>query len=309
MGAIPPIHGLGEEPHLPVIPVKPMSVAQSANVTPSALTVGDKHIDAVQLKQNPKYVNQVLDWILYRARTSFYTFRYPEAEYYYGEFFKYLKYYRANNIYGAPINFVPALFEFSWTREIEGKRKDAEHFFNVELLKLLEPTPAAPQPAAFSERVEQLIQQGQLPSPQHLGQTPNPEALNELAQLARQVQQPVLATRLLGFGQVLNLWSVFRAQNLAVHLDNESSSGIQQLFRVPLPMEHTGTPVAPVLPQPPDMMERVSSKKLESPEFHVDKVEPVYALEKDPREQENKRRKQRRALSKRKKPGTPEITL
>jgi hypothetical protein len=307
MGQVPPIHGFGDEiPHY--FPVSPMYSTWAAGISTTA-PLTEATIDEARLKTDQAYVKQVLDWILRHARDNFSAYQYAEAESYYNEYFQYLSYYRMNNLYGTPVNYIPALFERSWVNEIQGDEKEAQRLLNAELAKVLEvPVPSPGLPASLQVRLTALV----IELAEHPELAPSPQLLKELAHVAEENHQPELAIRLLGQAQTLQYLEVYRTQRETARLMQETTGRPVPYSSLPFGYSHLGVPVAPILPQPADMMQRVSSKTRIDP-HHIDRVDPIVALEKDPRDAEERRRRQRRkdkSAGNGKKPGKkPPMTI
>lgn len=298
-----PIQGFyeAEYPILPVgqKPVPPPEVTQAQAAQPETADQGllGIPVDYNRLKQDEAYFIQLMKYVLYKARVSFNKFIYADAEQLYGQFFKYLRAYRANAMYGSPIEYYPALFEYSWTLSILNRRKEAEKILNQELLRLLEPV-LVRTPAHLSDirnRIQQLQVQNLFPSqPHQLTVRPDLVALQDIARQLAKAGEAEFALHVLSHVEVRHLLSANQIRQLAGTIAKASGqTGAMALSNMLSAVySRLGLPVTPTVPLTPEEAEKIRSKTF-VPEHQVDRVNPIDPTTRDPRKQEFRGARQR----------------
>lgn len=299
MGFVPPISGLPEEDPLIAAYQAHTTQGPSPAETTRPAETEDRIIDNARMHQDYEYVVDSLNYIHFKAQNLFIKGRYVEAQEQYDQFFKYLRQHKVFMYYGVPLNILPAVFENAWTLQLLDRHKEAERFLNQELLRIMEPVLLSPQKPALKP-IETTLEQWQqtriFPGPAHMETPPSMPHLTQLVDMLRTAQQPQLALQLLGYIEVRHLLEVHRTQRLAQGLSEESrlpATRSNPASLLPNAQNHFGLPVAPVLPVAPEVTAKIRPHT-HLPEYHVDKVEPVYALNKDPRERQGRGRRQRR---------------
>lgn len=304
MDAIPPIQET-DDAHL-VYGVLP-AAGQNPPVEKANLTQYGIKIDHVRLQKDSDYFLKTMRTMLEKARKFYHALQYSAAQEIYEQFFRYLRVYREKDPTNQ-VNFYPALFEYSWLKEIQGERQEAKAIINRELLKSLEPVmqpSKQPQLEELRETIRGLQNQGLFPTSTNLKPQVPLEALEKLAQQFIAVGQQPLALDILGHIEVRHLLSLYQTRQLAHKLEQQEESAPSSPYSLlPSAYAHFGVPIAPVLPITPEDAERIRDKTPKR-EYRIDRVEPIYGINKDPREKEKRRRKQSPKGSDREETGTP----
>lgn len=315
MDSISPIHEFEDNPFVGVITGKPLEGSHEA----PPVVVHGKTIDPARMAKDPAYYVSMMKWFYEKAKAYYNGFQYAYAQELYQQFFKYIRFYRPTQQGFPPgINFYPALFEFSWLLQIQNQRTEAQKLLNQELAHLLETSMKSQEPKLqpFKEQVQALQAEGRFPAAGHPTVEVTPEDLLRLAQQASALDAQ-LAAHLARHAEVRQQLGLSRTQQMIQKWEQreETIAKPQAYAMLPFGFSHTGVPISP-LPPPltTEDIQAVQTKILE-PEYHVDKVEPVYGLNKDPREQNKRGRRQRKTntSSRRNKSGRgprpPRITL
>lgn len=304
MDAIPPIHET-DEAHL-VHGLVPTS-SQNPLVEKANLAQYGIRIDHVRLQRDTDYFLKTMRHILEKARKFYQALQYNAAQEIYEQFFRYLRVYRDKDPTNQ-VNFYPALFEYAWLKEIQGERQEAQAIINQELLRTLEPV-LQPSKQPHLEEIREIVRglqnQGLFPTVTNLKPQVPLETLEKIAQHFIAVGMQPLALEILGHIEVRHLLSLYRTRQLVHKLEQLEESAPSTPYSVlPSAYAHFGVPVAPILPITPEDAEKIREKTPKR-DYRIDRVEPVYAVNKDPREKEKRRRKQSQKGSDREETGMP----
>jgi hypothetical protein len=297
-------------------------IDQSRSQTPVAIppaiqqSAGQMNIDVVKLGRDEQYLVDTLELLMTRARDHYNNFRYPQAEETYKQFFTYFNYYSMYHpSFWERSPFFATFMEYAYTKEILGKRKEAEVFLNQQLTRLLEATNKAnvPELKPIRQEIQALQAQQLLPSPAQLQKVVDAERLIQIAQRLAAVQQNDLARQFLGFAAVSYQLNLFRTERLAQQLMTEKApttltkpAADLPYLTLPFGFRHTGLPYA-YFPLYQDNYGKVGAPiTLREAELDAETIGGVDVLGKDPNENERRRRRQRRAqeITKRRRTGT-----
>jgi hypothetical protein len=295
MDPIQPIHGFAEEEMLiqPAAPVKP----QTTDAVDAQKTMGSgTAVDALRMQKDDAYFVKTLKYMLSGARAFYNTGQYGPAEELYGKFFRYLHAYRADSYYSSPIDYYPAMFEYSWTMEIQGQKAEAQKFLNSELLRLLETItePQKPELRPVQEALKALQNQGTLPAPGKLQGEVDLTKLPALAQQLAHANHGEKAVQLLGHLEVRYLLEASDAKRLAGQIAKQDDAARAAMTATvsTAAYTHLGLPVAPVMPVLREDAERIHRKSL-TPEERIDRVNPISATSRYPQDQGGRGSRQR----------------
>jgi len=287
---IQPLHNV-EDVH----PLHPYYPAHTVAPSVEAQTIGSTTIDHARLKQDQDYFLQTLNNLLYEARAAYNGFNYAEAKGIYEQYFRFLGYYGNTTYSQSQVNFYPAMFEYSWTMEIEGHREEAQRFFNLQLLQVLNAPLQTKKPELHpvQETIKTLQQQQILPSPTNLKvNVPQEQLLNLAQQLVAAGNRPI-AIQILHLAEIESLLGLARAGKQIHGLEAQTSTQSIPSQQLPSPFEHWGIPIAPYMPISSDAR-AVLQSKVYRPEYHPDRVDPIQPINKDPRDFDRRWRQQKK---------------
>lgn len=305
-----PVDGMDEIIGVPIAGVP--HGQQPAPETLSPVTVAGRPIDYVRLKQEPDYFLETMKYIQGKARMHYNNFRYVDAQELFELYFRYLRVYRPHH-HRLPVDFYPALLEFSWVLEIQGQRQEAQKLLNQELLRVMEPALMSlePKQVRIQEKVVEFQQQEQFPSPVNLRVDVPVEKLVDLAKMYTAIGEPVMAAHLLRNAEVRFLLDLYRLQAMSRSVVSVETQHFEPLMSLPVLSGSIALPVAPVLPITAKDAQSVMEKTV-NPDYRLDKVNPVSRVNQDSRGRERQGRRQRNTTKKQraaKASKKPRITL
>ncbi len=276
-------------------------------------------IDVRRLQTDQPYLISALDYMLYRARTEYFQFRYANAQPMYEQYFRFLRYYRGGVYSPIAREYYPSVYQYMITKNVVERRSEAEKFFNAQLLEHLKPALEKKEPVfrPVLERIQQLQQQQLFPVIPESPVAVKPEVLVSLAEEFTHIQQPQVALYLLGMAEVRHMFEVSQIHRQALNLQpgTKNLPRLTELYR-PKFYEHYGLPyLAGHIAEPPPL-HQFASKSVELP-YEVESVHMVAPIPEDPtrrqgrsprqkRQQQNQSRKGRSA---RKGRVSPHITI
>lgn len=304
---IEPLYGVGQNPFL-IEEAKHLQ-AQAIYTRGSSTAAGVEEADLARAKEpvqpskTQAYVKERTTWLLSKARYFFFTRTdYATAAEFYKKYFQYLSYYKwqYHGIFG---NYAQALFEFVWSQDIVGKQREAERFLNQQLLEQIEAGLKAghAETPAVERYIETLQIEELLPTPQTLNQSASPDALYRLAQYLMSKGDWEFAQNILVQAEVRYLQRFYRSRQMAGeaarHLPPQ-----EELAIASLPVQYAAQmqgriPMAPSMPLMPGESERLHPTSGRPPAYayyYTDKVDPVFGPNKDPNEEDKRRRRERK---------------
>lgn len=293
--------------------------SKTTSTTSQTVTGSDgRPIDTSKLQKNRDYYLETMAYMMDKARLYYNNMQYDSAQFWYKQLFLYLPFYRPTYTQ-LVVDFTPMVFQYTWmTRIIQGK-EEALKLMNQDLLKILEPVAKSPKPEArpVQEQIAEWQAQGRLPQPARVDMPVAPQTLEQLGERLALQGLTDASTQVFRHLEVRLMVDAQRIGERASKVaGGEERPQIQPYTMLPFGFRQTGVPVAPSMPQTQEMALRLSPKTT-LPEWWTGRVDPVYGLNKDPQEGQNRRRRQMRADSANKKsrmkhpkkPYGPEITF
>jgi len=293
--------------------------AQAGAKSATSVTGADgRPVDVAKLQKSPDYYLTTMSYMMDKARMYYNNMQYDSAQFWYKQLFLYLPFYRPTYSQ-LVVDFTPLVFNYTWmTRIIQGK-EEALKLMNQDLLKILEPvaqsTKAEMRPV--QEVITDLQALGRLPQPARPDTVVTPQTLEQVAERLALQGAAMISAQVYRHLEVRLMIDAQRAGERASRvLGGDERPQIQPYAMLPFGFRQTGVPIAASMPQTQEMALRLSPKTV-PPEWWTGRVDPVYGLNKDPQEGQNRRRRQKRAdaVNKKsrmklpKKPQGPEITF
>ena len=275
---------------------------------------GDQEqVDTLRLERDSYYLRWILDRALQKARMYFLYGWYEESDHQYNIFFNYqLRY--GKKFSGIQDSYFFALFERTWLNDVQGKIETAEKQLNEELMmklrwaidhpESLESTKTGIQP--LKDLLSKFETQGLLPEITNKMALQKPidskvllNFLNKIVDLGYRD----LAKYMLGHIEVRLMLKIFQAESAAQRLFSQyKNAGNVSPWMMPYLMSLKGVPLAPTIPVDENDKKRLHPDELpDLGHVYTDLIAPVYALKKDPNEEEKRREREKKRIAKLKK--------
>lgn len=267
-------------------------------------------IDGIRLAQDERYFLYILDRMLRRARRNFLYGWYDKSEKEYNRFFTYQHYY-GRKMKGFQDLYFNALFERFWVNRITSGQKNLELSLNQELMKKLYQATLKPddfdEKSHGIERLTALIKKyednGKLPkvtNPAEMSKQIPSEVLVNLLSNINTLGYHNVASHLLGHIEVRMLITMVNAERLVNQTPTKKNSvkTISPFLNNYLRGQQ-GVPMAPALPVDEEDLKVLHPEELpDIKHVYTDLVEPVYALKKDPNEEEKRQAREKKRIEK-----------